>query len=73
MRPFGLQFPYFGVCDRTRFLPKIIFPGFCLFSGLGVFEGDPLLPELRCSGLGYGGLGGPDGLTPPWGAVAGAS
>lgn len=45
------SFPTLVSVTRSTFCPEIRFLGFCLFSGLGVFEGDSLLPELKCSGL----------------------
>lgn len=59
------SFPTLVSVTRSTFCPGIRFLGFCLFSGLGVFEGDSLLPELKCSGLmGWSGVPqGPD--SPP--------
>lgn len=74
-----------SVCDRIDFLPKDWVPQLCLFSGLGVFEGDSFLRELSCPGRGWSGVGSQRGLTAflslrnpfglplPWGAEARAS
>lgn len=44
-------FPTLVPVTGSTFCPRIEFLGSCLLSGLGVFAGDFLLPELRCSGL----------------------
>lgn len=69
-----------NVCEWIDFLPKDWVPQLCLFSGLGVVEG-----ELSCPGRGWSGVGSQRGLTAllslrnpfglplPWGAEARAS